>query len=71
MTFRVLGLAEPLLYAVDGGGLGSMEENAGICSFIMANLQGAATEVFRVGRKVNYEKGRGPKGPRAEKVRPE
>jgi cold shock CspA family protein len=27
--------------------------------------------VLRVGQKVTYEEGRGPKGPRAEKVRAE
>ena len=32
--------------------------------------EGASIETLRVGQEVTYEEGRGPKGPRAENVRP-
>jgi cold shock CspA family protein len=69
--FRVLGLAGPLWHAVDDEGLGSLQENAGECSCIMADWLGTAIKTLRIGRKVIYEEGRGPKGLRAERVRPE
>lgn len=33
-------------------------------------LEGTSIEELQVGQTVQYEAGRGPKGPRAEKVRP-
>ena len=33
-------------------------------------VEGATIETLRVGQAVTYETGRGPKGPRAENVRP-
>jgi CspA family cold shock protein len=38
--------------------------------FHMSALQGAAYEELHEGQRVTYEEGRGPKGPRAEQVRP-
>ncbi len=33
-------------------------------------MEGIAIEVLQVGQAVSYEVGRGPKGPRAERVKP-
>jgi|TARA_B110000037_G_C16850531_1_gene395689 CspA family cold shock protein len=38
--------------------------------FHMSNVEGAQWDELREGQKVTYEIGEGPKGPRAEKVRP-
>jgi len=38
--------------------------------FHMSNLQGVSFEQLREGEAVTYEVGQGPKGPRAENVRP-
>lgn len=38
--------------------------------FHMSSLQGVAFEQLREGQAVEYEVGQGPKGPRAENVRP-
>jgi cold shock protein len=38
--------------------------------FHMSNLDGVRFEELREGQKVSYVEGRGPKGPRAEQVRP-
>jgi len=38
--------------------------------FHHSSLEGTAIEALRIGQTVSYEEGRGPKGPRAEKVKP-
>jgi len=38
--------------------------------FHMSNLDGVRFEELREGQAVSYVEGRGPKGPRAERVRP-
>jgi CspA family cold shock protein len=38
--------------------------------FHMSALNGARFEELREGQKVSYDEGRGPKGPRAENVKP-
>ena len=38
--------------------------------FHMSNLQGVTFEQLREGQEVTYDVGQGPKGPRAENVRP-
>ena len=38
--------------------------------FHMSNVQGIAFEQLREGQAVTYDLGAGPKGPRAENVRP-
>ena len=38
--------------------------------FHMSSLDGVRFEELREGQKVSYVEGRGPKGPRAEQVRP-
>jgi cold shock protein len=38
--------------------------------FHSSNVEGSGYEALREGQKVSYTEGRGPKGPRAENVRP-
>jgi CspA family cold shock protein len=38
--------------------------------FHSSNLDGVSYEELREGQRVSYTEGRGPKGPRAENVRP-
>jgi cold shock protein len=52
-------------------GFGFIAGERGELFFHHSALEGTAIEVLSVGQKVTYEEGRGPKGPRAEKVRPE
>ncbi|HVJ66765.1 MAG TPA: cold shock domain-containing protein [Caulifigura sp.] len=38
--------------------------------FHMSNVEGVQYDDLREGQRVSYNEGRGPKGPRAENVRP-
>ena len=38
--------------------------------FHSSSLEGVSYEQLKVGQKVSYTEGRGPKGPRAENVKP-
>ena len=51
-------------------GFGFIEGERGDIFFHHSALQGATIEALRVGQEVEYEEGRGPKGPRAENVKP-
>jgi len=50
-------------------GFGFISDERGELFFHHSSLEGIAIEAIRVGQAVTYEEGRGPKGPRAEKVR--
>lgn len=50
-------------------GFGFIGGERGELFFHHSALENAAIESLRVGQAVSYEEGRGPKGPRAEKVR--
>lgn len=50
-------------------GFGFIEGERGDIFFHHSALEGASIETLRVGQLVEYEVGRGPKGPRAENVR--
>lgn len=50
-------------------GFGFIGGERGELFFHHSALEGVAIETLRVGQTVTYEEGRGPKGPRAEKVR--
>lgn len=52
-------------------GFGFINGEGGELFFHHSALEGTAIEVLQVGQRVTYEEGRGPKGPRAEKVRPQ
>ena len=51
-------------------GFGFIEGEKGELFFHHTALQGARIESLKVGQAVTYEVGRGPKGPRAENVKP-
>ena len=51
-------------------GFGFIEGERGDLFFHHSSVQGATIETLQVGQSVTYEEGRGPKGPRAENVRP-
>ncbi len=50
-------------------GFGFIGGDRGELFFHHSALEGTTIEALRVGQAVTYEEGRGPKGPRAEKVR--
>ncbi len=51
-------------------GFGFIEGNKGDLFFHHSSVEGASFEDLRVGQAVTYEEGQGPKGPRAENVKP-
>jgi CspA family cold shock protein len=51
-------------------GFGFIEGEKGELFFHHSALVGTAIEALNEGQTVEYEEGRGPKGPRAENVRP-
>jgi cold shock protein len=52
-------------------GFGFIETGSGKDMFFhSSNVEGSSYELLREGQKVSYTEGRGPKGPRAENVRP-
>ena len=51
-------------------GFGFIDGEKGELFFHHSALAGTAIEALREGQSVEYEEGRGPKGPRAENVRP-
>lgn len=57
------------IFADKGFGIISGERE--VLSFPIGALEGTSIESLRVGHTVTCEKGRGPTGPRAQKVRPQ
>jgi cold shock protein len=55
---------------VSDRGFGFIKGETGELFFHHSSLDGVAIEDLHQGQTVEYEEGRGPKGPRAEKVRP-
>ncbi len=51
-------------------GFGFIEGGRGDLFFHHSDLEGTSIETLRIGQQVTYEEGRGPKGPRAEKIQP-
>lgn len=51
-------------------GFGFIEGDRGDIFFHHSALVGVAIETLQEGQQVEYEVGRGPKGPRAENVKP-
>jgi CspA family cold shock protein len=51
-------------------GFGFIEGERGDIFFHHSALVGTSIEELREGQSVEYEEGRGPKGPRAENVKP-
>lgn len=52
-------------------GFGFISGEKGELFFHHSALEGAQIETLQVGQSVTYTEGRGPKGPRAENVRPQ
>ena len=50
-------------------GFGFIEGERGDLFFHHSEVEGGTIEALQIGQQVSYEEGRGPKGPRAEKVR--
>jgi CspA family cold shock protein len=50
-------------------GFGFIKGERGEIFFHQSALEGTTFEALREGQQVEYEEGRGPKGPRAENVR--
>jgi cold shock protein len=50
-------------------GFGFIDGERGELFFHHSELEGTSIEALSTGQKVTYEEGRGPKGPRAEKIR--
>jgi CspA family cold shock protein len=51
-------------------GFGFIQGERGELFFHHSAVEGTTIEALRVGQGVTYEEGRGPKGPRAQNVRP-
>ena len=64
-------MAEGTIKRLTEKGFGFIDDGSGKDMFFhMSNLDGVAYEQLREGQRVSYTEGRGPKGPRAENVRP-
>jgi len=64
-------MAEGTIKRLTDKGFGFIATDGGPDMFFhMSNLEGVRFEDLREGQKVSYTEGRGPKGPRAEHVRP-
>lgn len=50
-------------------GFGFIQGDKGDLFFHHSAVEGVSIEELRIGQTVEYEEGRGPKGPRAESVR--
>lgn len=64
-------MAEGTIKRLTDKGFGFISTNSSKDMFFhMSNLEGVTFEELQVGQRVEYEPGMGPKGPRAEHVRP-
>ena len=64
-------MAEGTIKRLTDKGFGFIETGSGQDIFFhMSNLDGVQYEELREGQKVSFTEGSGPKGPRAENVRP-
>jgi CspA family cold shock protein len=64
-------MAEGTIKKVTDKGFGFIDTGSGKDLFFhMSNLEGVNFDDLYEGQKVSFEEGQGPKGPRAENVRP-
>jgi len=64
-------MAEGTIKRLTDKGFGFISNDSGHDFFFhMSSVEGARFEELREGQKVSFNEGRGPKGPRAENVRP-
>ena len=63
-------MAEGTIKRLTDKGFGFIDSGTGKDLFFhMSNLEGVSFDELREGQQVTFEKGEGPKGPRAENVR--
>ena len=64
-------MAEGTIKKLTDKGFGFIDTGTGEDMFFHnSNLEGVSYEQLQEGQRVSYTEGRGPKGPRAENVRP-
>jgi CspA family cold shock protein len=64
-------MAEGTIKRLTDKGFGFISSESGNDLFFhMSSVEGARFDELREGQKVSFNEGRGPKGPRAENVRP-
>ncbi len=64
-------MSEGTIKRLTDKGFGFISNDSGTDLFFhMSSVQGVRFEELQEGQKVAFEEGRGPKGPRAENVRP-
>jgi len=64
-------MAEGTIKRLTDKGFGFIDTGSSMDMFFhMSNLEGVTYESLREGQKVSFTEGEGPKGPRAENVRP-
>ena len=64
-------MAEGTIKRLTDRGFGFIETSPGNDIFFhMSNVEGVRFEELREGQRVSFDEGQGPKGPRAENVRP-
>ena len=63
-------MAEGTIKRLTDKGFGFIDTGDGDIFFHMSALEGCTFEELREGQKVTFTPGQGPKGPRAENVRP-
>ena len=64
-------MAEGIIKRLTDRGFGFIDTGGGKDIFFhSSNLDGVSYEELREGQRVSYTEGRGPKGPRAENVKP-
>ena len=64
-------MAEGTIKKLTDKGFGFIDTETGEDMFFHnSNLEGVSYEQLQEGQRVSYTEGRGPKGPRAENVRP-
>jgi len=64
-------MAEGTIKRLTDKGFGFIATGAGKDMFFhMSNVEGTSFDQLREGQKVSFTEGEGPKGPRAENVRP-
>jgi cold shock protein len=71
LAFKELTMAEGTIKRLTDKGFGFIANDKGTDLFFhMSSVEGVRYEDLREGQKVSFNEGRGPKGPRAENVRP-
>lgn len=63
-------MAEGTIKRLTDKGFGFIDTGNGDMFFHSSNLEGVSYEDLREGQRVSYTEGHGPKGPRAENVKP-